>query len=260
MFTSLKIQLMKFMIHTFGYSSKGICMCHRYGMTSGEVLDYVYQNQPKGSFSIGKAIDKAFLSHPGWEGVRQRRTNLEQLMIESIQEKEGTPFIVDIASGPGSYILSVLKKYRGTALCRDLDARNLKIGIRNAERNNLLSRVHFAKGDAFDLRLAQTPDIIVSSGFYDWIYDDEEVMRSFGQIHRALSLGGTFLLTVQCRHPNQRVVEAVFKDFNKQSLKMKMRAPETVSLWLKNSGFSLEKTLTDEERFYCVMKAKKEAV
>lgn len=264
--SNIKYGIAKFFIHTIGRTSKGISLCLNEGLTSGKTLDYVYQNEPQGSFFIGKMIDRQFLDNPGWQGVRLRRKNLEALLTEAItdlrNQKESIS-LVDIASGPASYILSVIGKVGEddvTALCRDLDERWLNEGSKAAETLGL-RHVRFEKGDAFneaELQAIQpTPNIIVSSGFYDWIVDDEKVKMSITMSYNALEDGGYIIVTNQVAHPDQDFVQGVFSDFNNEPLRMTMRPKETVNQWLEEAGFEIEKTLSDPYGYYSVTKARK---
>ncbi len=252
--------IMKWLILKMAVISPGMGLTLEQGLTSGKTLDYIYRNRPSGKSLASRMVDKIYLSHPGWEAVRIRKRHLEMLLSESLHTKGEGALVVDMASGPGSYILQVMKGHESaTALCFDLDPRWVEEGNRRAEKLLLDSRVHYKQGNAFDLpHLDIEPSIIVSSGFYDWMLEDEKVLESIAQVYECLPSGGIFLLTIQCRHPNLKFVEEVFQDFNHQPLKMKMRDPQTVAGWLKEKGFSVQKALMDPHHYYCVFKAVKE--
>lgn len=264
MANKIKYALTKFFLHTFGRMSHGVRLCLKEGLTSGKTVDYVYRNQPEGILGIGKIIDQLFLEHPGWEAVRSRRQNLEALLllaIRSIREKSKPITIVDIASGPAAYILSALKKagdHDIFAICRDFEERWLIDGAQAAKSWDL-ERVRFEKGDAFDsAALIQTtprPNLIVSSGFYDWIIEDEKVKKSLKTIHQALDQGGYLVMTNQAAHPDQEFVQSIFSDFKKSPLRMVMRSKECIHEWLEEVGFRVENTLSDSQGYYTVTKA-----
>ena len=177
----LKYCLARMFMKTIGQTSDGIRLSHQEGLTSGKMLDYIYKNQPRGSFLIGKAIDRMFLNDPGWQAVRTRRQNLETLIVESIDNlrRERKPVVLlDIASGPADYILAVLERVAGhdvQALCQDFEARWVEEGKRKAEARHI-KNVKFQQGDAFKrkalMEVQPRPNVIVSSGFYDWLTDD----------------------------------------------------------------------------------------
>ena len=65
---------------TLGRLSQGIRVGWRRGFDSGESLDYVYENAPRGSLLVGKLIDRVYLGSPGWRGIRARKANLKELI------------------------------------------------------------------------------------------------------------------------------------------------------------------------------------
>lgn len=263
---SFQASLSRLLVRTLGRTSDGIRMSFEHGLTSGKMLDYVYRNRPSGRWLIGPAIDRIYLSAPGWRAVRTRRRNLETLLLEAIAglRAEGRDVsILDVASGPGSYILNVLEQAgpRGvTARARDLDARWIGEGAAEA-RHRGIANVRFETGDAFDregiLALRPRPNLAVSSGFYDWITDDELVRRSIGILFEALEPGGRFVTTNQAAHPNLEFVSAVFTDFNHAPLRMKMRPAATIESWLTERGFVIERTLADPNGYFTVTRALK---
>jgi len=251
---------------TIGMLSDGIRLCYKEGLTSGKMVDYIYRNDPSGKWIIGKMIDKRFLSDPGWEAVRIRRSNLEKLIVASIEalRKQAKPVsLLDIASGPGAYILSALETAGGkdvSALCRDFESRWIDEGMREAQRRKL-HNVRFEQGDAFNreeiLRIVPRPNVAVASGFYDWFNDDAKVKESMKIIYDALDHGGYFVFSNQSAHPKLEFTEQVFTDFNKNPLRMAMRPKELMCSFIQAIGFDAEETLTDQHGYYVVIKARK---
>ena len=257
----LKILLTKLAVKTIGQSSRGIRLVTRLGLTSGIMLDYIYQNQPQGKFFIGKYIDKIYLTHPAWEDIRIRKDNLERFLEEGIKIQRGLgkkPILLDIASGPARYILDTLSR-KGMddveAICRDLDEDTLNLGRDNAKALRVDS-VKFALGDAFDeeslASLVPQANIVVSSGFYDWITDDELVKKSMSLIFDILPPDGCFLFTNQAKHVSYELTQAVFSDHHGKPLRMSLRATEEVNTWAKDIGYNIIDTTGDEESNYSI--------
>lgn len=261
----LSWRLARLFLRTVGRSSDGVRMSFDEGLTAGTMLDYVYRNQPSGRWLIGPAIDRKFLEAPGWQAVRERRANLEVLLIEAIDRlrRDGRRVsLLDVASGPAAYVLEVLRRAGAGdvfARCRDLDASALAQGREAAKRLGL--DVVFERGDALDreaiLALAPRPNLAVASGFYDWITDDEIVRRSIAIVGEALKPGGWFVVTNQAAHPNLGFVTAVFDHFDHERLRMKMRSASTVEGWLRAAGLETERTLSDGHGYYSVTLAHK---
>ena len=263
---NLKFTLVKVFMKTIGQTSDGIRLCYKEGLTSGKMLDYIYRNQPSGRLIIGKSIDRSFLNDPGWEAVRSRRKNLEMLLVESIEKlrkEKRSVFLVDIASGPADYILSVLDKVQGhdiQAFCQDYEARWVEEGKRKAEDRHI-KNIRFQQGDAFNrpalLKITPRPNVIVSSGFYDWFTDDAKIIESMRIVFDMLEPGGYFVLSNQMAHPKLDFTQAVFTDFNHKPLQMTMRSKEKVSQWLEEIGFHIDQVLADDHEYYSVLKASK---
>src|SRR5207247_7099362 len=99
-------RLQRLSMNTIGRLSRGVRLGWRTGFDSGQTLDYVYENRPRGAMLLGRWIDRAYLNSIGWRGIRQRRQNLEALLRKAIRlsDEEGrTVRLFDIAAGPGRY-------------------------------------------------------------------------------------------------------------------------------------------------------------
>jgi hypothetical protein len=264
----LKILLTRLGVKTIGQASLGIRMVSRIGLTSGIMLDYIYRNKPQGKFLIGKWLDHVYLSHPAWEDVRIRKTNLQEYLVEAVHLQRNlhrTPVILDVAAGAARYILDTLSREDMrdvTVICRDLDNDALTLGGNNASEMGVNS-VKFEIGDAFSAEsLAEVnpaPNIIVSSGFYDWINDDVRVQESMSLIFDMLPEGGCFLFTNQSKHISLEFTQQVFSDFKGNPLRMTLRPAQTVNKWVEDIGFKIFKTTGDEEYNYSVTLAIKPA-
>jgi SAM-dependent methyltransferase len=263
---NLYIRLLRLMVHTVGRLSDGIALCLNQGLTSGKMLDYIYRNKASGRLLIGKFIDRSYLSHPGWECIRIRKKNLEELLHRAVNltyEQHEDVFILDVASGPALYILDVLTWNKGKnihALCRDLDERWLHEGRLNADELGLHS-VIYEKGDALDMasfvHLKSRPDICVSSGFYDWIMDDHLIKKSLKIIYDLLPTKGYFVFTIQTGHVDMKMVSEIFSDFNKKPLRMTVRPVDLVCGWVQEMGFDVLETRQDRGGYYAVTLAQK---
>jgi hypothetical protein len=230
------------------------------------MLDYIYQNQPQGNYFIGKYVDKIYLSHPAWEDVRIRKDNLEKFLEEAIEiqrELKRKPIILDIASGPARYILDTLSR-KGMddveAICQDLDEDALNLGRYNAKVLRKES-VKYTLGDAFNeeslVSLIPQANIVVSSGFYDWITDDNQVKKSMSIVFNILPYSGCFLFTNQAKHVSYELTQAVFSDYHGKPLRMSLRAAELVDGWAEEAGFHIVNTTGDEKSNYSITLAQK---
>jgi len=261
-----RILLGRFTVRTLGQTSDGIKLVTTKGLTSGIMLDYIYQNKPHGRFIIGTWIDKIYLSHRAWEDVRTRKNNLEAFLLDAIivqRSLNRKPVIVDVAAGSARYLLDVKSKPGMEdidVVCRDLDTDALNQGKFNAEKLGL-TNMKFTAGDALKAEslaeIQPKANITVSSGFYDWINDDGLVRKSMALLYDILPAGGCFVFTNQVRHVNQEFVEGVFVDLRGQPLRMTMRPADELNSWSEAAGFRILKTTGDKDFNYSVTLAQK---
>src|SRR5262245_46168648 len=128
----LRFILARWLLKTVGRLSRGIRLGWKSGFDSGVTLDYVYENKPQGITPLGRLIDRSYLNSIGWRGIRQRRVHLEKLLGETIERThaEGRPVrLLDIASGPGRYVLETIGQLRRipiSATLRDYKPENLE--------------------------------------------------------------------------------------------------------------------------------------
>jgi len=262
----IKIFILTLLIRTIGRLSTGIDMSFKYGFISGLMLDYIYENKPHGKFIIGKLVDRAFLNNVGWQAIRERKENLKKYIknvIEENSKRQIKTVILDIASGPAKYLIEVLLE-RGEedvyVICQDIDVRWLDNGREQAQKAGL-KNIRFEKGDAFNLDLllqvSPKPNVVVSSGFYDWITDDELIRKSFRYCYEMLPSNGIVIFTNQSGHKQMELVSRAFIDFNKEPLRMKTRPPEVINKWAQETGFKNIETSNDKWGLYSVSKGVK---
>ena len=263
---TVRAVVLNLLVHSAGRLSTGINLALTQGMTSGKMLDYVYRNQPSGRLLIGQLFDKLYLGNVAWQAVRMRKQHLEECLSQALMQKLGgvrPARILDLASGHARYLqdtMARLRDSRVTALCWDLDERWLREGQAQADSRGLTTMT-YEHANVLDpetfRRLTVPPDIVIASGFYDWIPDDEMVRRSMDLVHQSLAEDGVFIFTFQCGHADLQTVNSVFPGFDGRPLTMKVRAAEQVNAWAKGQGFSLLETKVDRWGFYAVSTAKR---
>jgi len=263
---TIQIKVLKTFVHTLGRLSDGVRIAHEHGFTSGKMVDYVYRNQPSGIGPLGKLFDRIYLSNAGWQAVRIRRRHVEELLEWAIRrqlDRVGNVLVVDVASGPARYLRDVLLKFVGRrveAVCWDLDEKWLEESQDAAAELGLRS-ILYERGDAMDAesfaRLPRWPHVVIASGFYEWIADDEAVKRSLQIVHDALGPGGYFLLTLQTGHVDLEMTNEVFSGFDGGPLQITVRRAEMVHRWARRAGFVIERTRSDPGGYHAVTLARK---
>ena len=189
------------MLNTVGRLSKGVQVGWMAGFDSGQSLDHVYRNTPEGFTFLGRMIDKNYLNSPGWRGIRQRKVHMQQLLDQAIEmlRSENRPIrILDIAAGPGRYVLDTIARHReqgveiSATLC-DRDFGGLSAGRKLAESMGITSVV-YRQSDAFSAEaiaaIEPRPTIAIVSGLYELFPSNAPIRESLRGLATAVDPGG----------------------------------------------------------------------
>jgi SAM-dependent methyltransferase len=238
--------LQRFFLRTVGRLSKGIALGHRAGFDSGVTLDYVYEDKPQGITPLGKFIDYQYLNSVGWRGIRQRRVHLEAVLRETIEmtHKAGRPVrVLDIASGPGRYVLETMKSMPSipiTATLRDYKQENLDAAAQLAQRLGLRD-VTIVHGDAFDqasiASIKPVPTIAIASGLYELFPENDLVLRSLQGLAKAVEPGGFLIYTNQPWHPQMEFIARVLTNREGRPWIMRRRTQAEMDELVRVAGF-----------------------
>ena len=265
---SLKYKTMKALLKTVGRSSEGISIGWKYGFDSGESLDYVYENQARGVGVLGKVIDRFYLNSAGWRGIRIRGKNMQKALDWAIERHGETPEtirIMDIASGPGRYLLDMLKRSRTKNLsvrCCDMDEVGLEAGRQKAKELGL-ENVTFEKRDAFAKPARKpepTTDIAIVSGLYELFADNEMVSRSLQVLSDSVKEGAYLIYTNQPWHPQLEFISRVLTNRNGEPWVMRCRSQNEMDELVKQAGFVKQTMFYDEQGIFTVSIATKRSL
>jgi alpha-beta hydrolase superfamily lysophospholipase/ubiquinone/menaquinone biosynthesis C-methylase UbiE len=236
--------------------SDGVRLGWRTGFDSGQSLDYVYRNRPRGITPLGKLIDFVYLNAIGWRGIRQRRAHLDRALRSAIAAtlEQGKPArLLDIASGPGRYVQEILAQMPGadvSAILRDRSELALNEGRRLAESLGL-TNVRFATGDAFSTEelaaVTPRPNIAIVSGLYELFPDNAPLERSLAGLARAMEPGGHLIYTNQPWHPQLEMIARTLVNRDGQPWIMRRRTQAEMDDLVQRVGF--EKTGMEIDRW-----------
>jgi alpha-beta hydrolase superfamily lysophospholipase len=248
--------------------SDGIRLGWRSGFDSGQSLDHVYQNQARGLTPLGKIIDRIYLSAVGWRGVCIRKAELERLLLKTIERSRapGRPVhVVDIASGPGRYVLDVAKQFPAgavSAVLRDHNAAARAEGERLAQAMGL-NCVTYEDGNAFDFaalsRLSPRPDIAIVSGLYELFPDNGTVMTSLRGLAGSLQDEGYLIYTNQPWHPQIEMIARVLINRDGKPWVMRRRTTAEMDHLVRAAGFEKIEMAIDPFGIFTVSVARKAA-
>ena len=269
----IKWALLRALLSTVGRTSKGIQIGYTFGFDSGTMLDYVYADEANGSLGVGKLIDRFYLNAVGWQAIRARRNLLKRMLRAEVERNRaaGKPTrLLDVAAGPGRYLQELLQECSGEQeagrndlhiLCRDLAIDGILQGAKQAEAAGLQT-IHYEQGDAFnpaptDAHLGGAPNIIVVSGLYELILEDETIQQSLARLYQMLAPGGTLYFTTQTHHPQLEFIANVLPNRNGTLWVMKCRPAAQLESWAYNAGFSQVQSQAEEVGLFTVTTALK---
>ncbi len=251
-----------------GLLSQGIKLGHKTGFDSGSTLDYVYENKPRGLSVVGKSIDKNYLNSIGWRGIRQRKTNIEEMIRTAsakLHEDAKPVHIMDVASGHGRYILEAIEKATtkpDSILLRDYSELNVEQGNKLIQQKGLGDIATFIKANAFEpesyYHLAQQPTLGVVSGLYELFPDNELIRKSLAGFSAAIQSGGYLVYTGQPWHPQlEMIARALTSHRDGQPWVMRRRTQEEMDQLVEEAGFTKVDQRIDEFGIFTVSLARR---
>lgn len=248
-----------------GQVSDSVRLGFQRGFDSGEMMDRIYQNQASGRWLVGALADRLYLDQPGCRGLRGRKVLLKATLrsLLEAQRRQGLkPFVVDVASGPATYLVEVLAEdgrlaQDVQALARDLDASGLRRGEALAQAHGL-TNLRYQQANALDeaslTAIRPQPSLVIASGFYEILLDDEMIRTSMRLNRKLLAPGGTFVFTTQVNHPQVAMMRAL-PNRDQESWVIKNRSMAEVEAWARAAGFNQLTTTFEESRLFSVTMA-----
>ena len=151
--------------------------------------------------------------------------------------------LLDIASGPGRYVLETIHKLDTisiSAVLSDYKQENLDAAARLRDELGL-TKVTLAHGDAFDraglAAITPRPTIAIASGLYELFPDNGPVVRSLRGLADAVEPGGHLIYTNQPWHPQVEFIARVLANREGQPWIMRRRTQAEMDELVRNAGF-----------------------
>jgi len=261
----LQFAAIRGVMQSIGRLSEGVRIGWRHGFDSGPTLDYVYENRARGWTPVGRLLDRLYLDTIGWATIRRRKIHLEQLLEATIIKHfhDRPVHIVDIAAGPGRYLLDTIRKLGAqtiSAELRDRDPHGLAAGRELARRMGI-ERVRYVEGDAFDPQsiagMTPRPDIVVVSGLYELFSDNDLILRSLRALAAAMTDGGFLLYTNQPWHPQIELIARVLTNREGKPWLMRRRTQAEIDELVAGAGFAKQEMRVDEHGIFTVSLARR---
>lgn len=253
---------MSYGMKTIGRLSKGMRLGYETGFDSGSTLDYVYRNYPEGKGILGRIIDRHYLSSIGWQGIRVRKVNIQQVIEQAVarlKESDMPVRVVDIAAGHGRYVLDALEKHQDieSILLRDYSDLNVEKGQTMIEGRGLSHVAQFKKGNAFDYdslaTLGPAPTLGIVSGLYELFPDNALIKASLAGLAAAIPPGGMLVYTGQPWHPQLKTIAYTLTSHqNGIPWMMRVRTQKEMDTLVEQAGFEKCHQVIDEFGIFTV--------
>lgn len=259
--------IQKISLATVARLSEGVRVGWRRGFDSGESLDHVYRNTPEGTTFLGRWIDRAYLDSPGWKGIRTRKVHLQRMLDKAIAElsARGEPIrLLDIAAGPGRYVLDTIKNHPqldfSATLC-DRDLSGLEAGRKLAASMGI-NTVQYLESNAFDgdriAAIEPHPNLAIVSGLYELFPVNDGIRNSLNGLGRAVAPGGYLIYTNQPWHPQQEMIARVLPNRDGDPWVMRCRSQAEMDQLVAEAGFGKLDMLIDDAGIFSVSLAVKQ--
>ena len=248
--------------------SEGLRIGQETGYDSGSTLDYVYQNEPRGSNFIGKLYDRHYLNAIGWRGIRQRKKNIGKAiaLATTLLHKADKPVhVLDIASGHGRYILDALNEHvRADSIrLRDYSPINVAAGRELIAARGLEAIATFDEVNAFDRanyqHLEPRPTLGIVSGLHELFADNDLIQHSLDGFGDAIESGGYLIYTGQPWHPQLEMIARALTSHKAGSPDwvMRRRSQQEMDQLVAKAGFEKIHQWIDEYGIFTVSLARK---
>ena len=248
--------------------SEGLRIGQETGYDSGSTLDYVYQNEPRGSNFIGKLYDRHYLNAIGWRGIRQRKKNIGKAiaLATTLLHKADKPVhVLDIASGHGRYILDALNEHvRADSIrLRDYSPINVAAGRELIAARDLQALATFDEVNAFDRanyqNLEPRPTLGIVSGLHELFADNDLIQHSLDGFGDAIDTGGYLIYTGQPWHPQLEMIARALTSHKAGSPDwvMRRRSQQEMDQLVAKAGFEKIHQWIDEYGIFTVSLARK---
>jgi SAM-dependent methyltransferase len=157
-----------------------------------------------------------FTSSPALKATRERFFIFQKKLQENLKSK------MTLASVPCGLMDDLLSlDYSQTENINlvgiDLDPRALEYAQKNAQKYELQHCTHFIKKDAWELRISQEFDIVVSNGLNIYEPNDQKVIELYQQFFQSLKPGGLFITSFMTP-PQNSSGQTLWQNFNAHDL------------------------------------------
>ncbi|MCK5392009.1 MAG: class I SAM-dependent methyltransferase family protein [Deltaproteobacteria bacterium] len=255
----LYYKFISFLLRTCGTLSEGMRVGYRHGFDSGNIMNYIYENDPQGSLYVGKAIDRIFLNQKTCKAFRAIK-KIQKDFISNYLKGRGDKktFIVDLASGKADYIYDVLKESGSNinVLLRDISENTLTESKEIAEKWGISQNISYQVGDALDVEslknITPKPDLVIEVGLYGIIHDDDQIRNHLKALKEILN-PDALLFNVQTYNEQIELIARALINQSGEPCVWHLRPAELVIGWAEDAGFKNPEITMDPYDIYAVV-------
>ncbi len=247
------------LLRNIGTLSEGIKIGYRHGFDSGNIMNYIYENNPQGSLYIGEVIDRAFLNQKTCRAFRAIKKIQKDFIINYLKEREGLKTsIVDLASGEADYIYDVLQEesFEVSVLLRDINENTLLESRKVAEGMGLTQNIRYEVGDALDTEglgnISPKPDLVIEVGLYGIIHEDQKIQDHLKAVKEILD-PDALLFNVQTYNEQIELIARALVNQDGDPCVWHLRSADQVVEWAEEAGFRDPQITMDPYGIYAVV-------
>jgi len=258
-FKSLYYKIIQVLLRTVGTLSQGIKIGFKHGFDSGNIMNYIYENEAHGSLFVGEILDQAFLDQKTCKAFRAIKKIQKDFISNYLAERgDRETHIVDLASGKADYLYDVLLETdsKVRVLLRDINENTLQESKNTAKKLGLTEYINFEKGDALDIeslrRITPKPDLVIEVGLYGIIHDDEKIKNHLKSLKEILN-PGALLFNVQTYNDQIELIARSLINQEGEPCVWHLRESEQLISWAEDAGFKNPEIVMDPYDIYAVV-------
>jgi len=258
-FKSVYYKIIQVLLRSVGTLSEGIKIGFKHGFDSGNIMNYIYENQAHGRLFVGEILDRAFLDQKTCKAFRAIKKIQKDFISNYLAERgDRETFIVDLASGKADYIYDVLLETdsKVSVLLRDINKNTLQESKNTAENLGLTENIRFETGDALDTENLKTitpkPDLVIEVGLYGIIHDDEKIKNHLKSLKELLD-PDALLFNVQTYNDQIELIARALINQDGEPCVWHLREAEQLISWAEDAGFRNPEIVMDPYDIYAVV-------
>lgn len=258
-FKSIYYKIIQVLLRSVGTLSEGIKIGFKHGFDSGNIMNYIYENQAHGRLFVGEILDRAFLDQKTCKAFRAIKKIQKDFISNYLAERgDRETFIVDLASGKADYIYDVLLETdtKVSVLLRDINQNTLQESKNTAQNLGLTENIRYETGDALDTENLKTitpkPDMVIEVGLYGIIHDDEKIKNHLKSLKEILD-PDALLFNVQTYNDQIELIARSLINQDGGPCVWHLRKSEQLISWAEGAGFKNPEIVMDPYGIYAVI-------